>query len=370
MRTLDSLLARRVPGTDRAVQPFWSPDSRFLAFSVEGKLKKVAVSGGLAQTIADDGTTQSGTWSKDGVLLFKLGRHGNLFDPSSGGAVTPATTLDASRGETAHTWPHFLPDGRHFLYHSQSTQPEYDGVLCVGSLDSTTTTPLGRTDSHAVYALGHLLYLRANTLVAHPFDAGGLRFAGEPVGIADKVDYNNITRRGAFSASETGTLVYRPLGVTQLALVRSKRRDLGSIGPLARAATRSVSKRDAAGGGSYRSGDRHGGHLGDRPGARQSLTTPTTGTGPETALVPRWEPDRFHVEPRRRVFTRRVLPALARTSCCCRRLVGTRVVAVRWAGLQVRWAGLLTAVFSSTSPRSGSLTGRLSRCGSFRCRAV
>ena len=235
VRTLDSLLARRVPGTDRAVQPFWSPDSRSLAFFVEGKLKKVAVSGGLAQTIADEGTSQSGSWSKDNVLLFKLGGQGNLFKiPSSGGVATPATTLDASRGETAHTWPHFLPDGRHFLFHSQSRQPEYDGVLHVGSLDSTTTTPLGRTDSHAVYALGYLLYLRANTLVAHPFDAGGIRFVGEPVGIADKVDYNNITRRGAFSVSDTGTLVYRPLGDTQLAWFDRNGRDLGSIGPLAR----------------------------------------------------------------------------------------------------------------------------------------
>ena len=151
------------------------------------------------------------------ACFFKLGRHGNLFDPffrRSGDACDDARCV---AGRNRAYLAAFLPDGRHFLFHSQSTQPEYDGVLYVrGSLDSTTTTPLGRTDSHAVYALGHLLYLRA-TLVAHPFDAGGLRFVGEPVGIADKVDYNNITRRGAFSASETGTLVYRPLGVTQLA---------------------------------------------------------------------------------------------------------------------------------------------------------
>src|SRR4029079_7973673 len=109
-----------LPGTERGVQPFWSPDGRFVAYVAAGKLKKIEIARGVSQTLAD-AAQQTGSWSRDGVILFKPRFQENLSRMSAaGGPATPATTLDRTRAETAHVWPHFLPDGRHFLYVARS----------------------------------------------------------------------------------------------------------------------------------------------------------------------------------------------------------------------------------------------------------
>jgi hypothetical protein len=172
LRLLDSPAARSLPGTVGASQPFWSPDSRFLAFMAGGKLKKIDVAGELSQTLADVPVgTQSGAWSGD-VILLKSNLEGNLSRvPASGGPAVPITTLQRSLGETLHSWPQFLPDSRHFLYLSRSSQPDHDGVVHLGVLDSSAPTRLFAADSHAVYAApGYLLYMRGNTLLAQRFD--------------------------------------------------------------------------------------------------------------------------------------------------------------------------------------------------------
>jgi Tol biopolymer transport system component len=215
LRSLDSPAARSLPGTEDATQPFWSPDSRFLAFIAGGKLKKIDVTDGLSQDLADVGLgTQSGTWSRDDVILLRSNLDGSLYRiPASGGPATTITTLQRSRGETLHMWPQFLPDNRHFLYLARSTQAENDGIAHLGALDSSVPIRLFATDSHAVYAApGYLLYMRADTLVAQPFDANGFRVTGEPVSVAQQVDYNAKSRRGAFSVSQTGVLAYRQIG--------------------------------------------------------------------------------------------------------------------------------------------------------------
>jgi Tol biopolymer transport system component len=235
VRSLDSLAARSLSGTDGAIQPFWSPDSRSLAFIADRKLKKIDVAGGLSQTLVDSPGTQSGTWSRDGVILMKSDLDGSLYRvPATGGPATRVTTPDKSRGETIHNWPQFLPDSRHFLYLARSTQAEHEGVVYVGSLDAASPPKrLLAADSHATYtAPGYLMYLRANTLVAQPFDAATLRVTAEPVPVAQQVDYNAGSRRGAFSVSQTGVLAYRPMDKTQrLTWVDRAGRTLESIGP-------------------------------------------------------------------------------------------------------------------------------------------
>jgi serine/threonine protein kinase/Tol biopolymer transport system component len=232
IRSLDSLTAHMLKGGENGVQPFWSPDSKFIAFVANGKLKKIGVSGGLAQTLTDAPSAQSGTWSRDGVIVFRQGTGGLYRVAAAGGPATPVTTLDASRGETAHLWPQFLPDGKHFLYQVQSTQPEYDGMVYVASLDSTDHVALFIADSHAVYVpQGYLLCMRSNTLVARPFDADSLRPTGEPVPVAEQIEINTLTRRGAFSVSPAGVLAYRPIAETQLVWVNRSGRQLSTVGP-------------------------------------------------------------------------------------------------------------------------------------------
>src|SRR5262249_27376560 len=117
VRPLESLTAQALPDTDDAKYPFWSPDSRFIGFFAGGKLKKIEVSGGPAATLCDAVDPREGTWSRDGVIIFAPNCGDRLYRVSTwGGAAPPATTLDPSSQENSHRWPHFLPDGRHFVF--------------------------------------------------------------------------------------------------------------------------------------------------------------------------------------------------------------------------------------------------------------
>src|SRR5262249_55347027 len=175
VRSLDALEARALLGTegagDRAI---WSPDSRFIGFVAEGKLKKVPVSGGAPQTLCDiSGLIASGAWSRSGVIIFGSLGHGLMRVPESGGASSPLTALDPSR-ESSHTDPAFLPDGRHFIYYRASASVEHSG-LYLGSLDARpeqqSSHPLLATASGAGYAPsvdpteGYLLFLRQGSLM-------------------------------------------------------------------------------------------------------------------------------------------------------------------------------------------------------------
>jgi eukaryotic-like serine/threonine-protein kinase len=213
IRSLDSPTARALPGTENASSPFWSPDSRFVAFSANGKLKKIAISGGPLETLAAVQPT-TGTWSREGVVLFIA--DDNRLDrvSESGGNVTPVTTLDASRAETGHLSPQFLPDGKHFLYFGQSSRPENNAIY-VASLDSKEKKLLLNTASNIAYVPpGYLLFHRQGTLMAQPFDADRLQLTGEVVPIVEGVEFNPFGSAAAFSASENGVLAYRAGGGT------------------------------------------------------------------------------------------------------------------------------------------------------------
>ncbi|MGH9317449.1 MAG: protein kinase domain-containing protein, partial [Thermoanaerobaculia bacterium] len=186
IRPLDSLAVRPFPGTENPSFPFWSPDSLFVGFFADGKLKKIGASGGAPQTLCDAPINRGGTWNREGVILFTPVPDGPLYRVSaSGGLPTPVTRFDPSRGETSHRWPFFLPDGRHFLYHVASFgsggQVEKMGIY-VGSLDSKEEKFLLRANSSVAYAPpGYLLFLRDRNLLAQPFDAQRIRITGDPL---------------------------------------------------------------------------------------------------------------------------------------------------------------------------------------------
>jgi Tol biopolymer transport system component len=207
VRPLESSAARALPGSEGATMPFWSPDSRSIGFAANGKLKRVAVTGGAAQTLADAGVFFGGTWSRDGVIVFSMAGFGLLRVAASGGEPTTILRYESANYQS----PSFLPDGRRFLYTMIGARQDIDGVF-IGSLDGTLKQRLLPAPSGAVYVdPGYLLFVRDGALLAQSFNAATLAFAGEPVTIAERVARNPNYLRDSFAVSETGLLVYDPI---------------------------------------------------------------------------------------------------------------------------------------------------------------
>ena len=218
IRALDSATPYPLTGTDGAEGPFWSPDSRFIAFGAGGKLRKIAVSGGAVHTVCDARVVLGGTWNRDDVIVFTPNNRMPLYRvPAAGGEPTPVTALDRSLGHNTHRWPHFLPDGRRFLYLARSSRPENSGIY-VGSLDSTASTRVLNAESKTAYAEpGYLLFARDRELLAQPFDARTLQLKGEAVQVLEDVLYNRSDSYAWFSVADHGEMAYQ----TSAALPRS-----------------------------------------------------------------------------------------------------------------------------------------------------
>ncbi len=237
VRPLDALAAQPLAGTEGARHPFWSPDSRWIGFSAEGKLQKIEAAGGPPQRLAS-APPYGGAWSRDGVIVFAPSFNSPLMEvPAAGGEPKPVTQMDASRQEISHRWPQFLPDGRHFLYFIHSGQPERQGIY-LGSLDSKEMgakekTRLLATDSSAAYAgPGYLLFVRERALMAQRFDTGKLELSGEAFPVAEPVGVGAGTRRARFSVSESGVLVYDSIGGgNQLVWLDRSGKPLETLGP-------------------------------------------------------------------------------------------------------------------------------------------
>ncbi len=214
---LGSVTPQVLIGDSVMYQPFWSPDSRSMAFfDRAGKLKKAEVSGGPSQNICDTPNLAGGTWNSDGVILFS---GGGVIQRvlAAGGQPAPITELDKSQKETEHIGPYFLPDGRHYLYTAVSAEGS-ESAIYAGSLDSKERKRLLAAESKASYAApGYLLFNRGGTVFAQPFDAGALELSGEAVRIADGVPALtvsaqtsvNLSRTASFAVSQAGVFVYR-----------------------------------------------------------------------------------------------------------------------------------------------------------------
>jgi eukaryotic-like serine/threonine-protein kinase len=225
IRDLDSLEVRALSDShpaivksDGIVPPFfWSPDSRFIGFQSEGKLAKIKISGGPAQTLCDvQGTVVGGTWNRGDVIVFADTARGLMQVSAAGGVASPLTTIDPARKEIVHVLPSFLPDGRHFLYQRASSSPENSGAY-VGSINTNPeeqdSKRLLATTSAPVYVPSsdsdseQVLFVRQGTLMAQPFDFHRLQLFGEAVPIAEHV--GSYLDYGFFSASTNGVLAYR-----------------------------------------------------------------------------------------------------------------------------------------------------------------
>ena len=130
------------------------------------------MAGGDAEVVCPVKTGRGGSWGRNGVILIAPNSNGRIYRvPAGGGEPQPVTTLDSTRGETAHRFPQFLPDGRHFLFTAlPAREGKFDTYL--GSLDSPKRRLLMSTGTGVTWAPpGHLLFARDGKLMAQGFDA-------------------------------------------------------------------------------------------------------------------------------------------------------------------------------------------------------
>ncbi len=223
LRSLSTTTAQPLAGTEGAQYPFWAPDSRAVAFFADGQLKRLDLGGGAPRALATAPIGGGGSWNADGVVLFAPFFGGPLFRvAAAGGDAAPVTTLDR---QASHRWPVFLPDGQHFLFYALGG-PDTGGIH-LGALDAGAPTRLTAADTAGTYlpagvgrdggpggaeALregGWLLWTRAGTLQAQRLDLPSRALTGDPVILADAVEYDGTINISAVAVSATGLVAYR-----------------------------------------------------------------------------------------------------------------------------------------------------------------
>ena len=214
VRPLDSLAARELPGTDGGTFPFWSPDSRSIAFFAGGKLRRIDVATGVSAVICDVGAGRGGTWNEEGTILFNSVNDGPLLRvAASGGTPAPVTRVDQSRSENSHRFPFFLPHGRKFLFYVRADDAN-SGVYLASLDHPLDKVRIFRSPTAAIFVpvnggSGDLMWVDNGTLLVRPFDPERGQFQGEASALAERVRHNYPGGRYAeISAAQNGTIVY------------------------------------------------------------------------------------------------------------------------------------------------------------------
>ena len=209
-RRLAEAQATRFSGTSDASYPFWSPDNHSIGFFADGKLKRISISGGPPVTICEATAGRGGSWGEDNTILFASTATGPLYRVNvEGGEPKAVTTLDSLKKEDSHRLPQILPGGERFLYVVQHQgQLDSQDEVRIRSFDGSLQETVLRGSSNAIYAAGHLFYVRETSLLAQAFDPGSHQFKGEPQPIATEVQYFVPRSKGNFTVSPAGVLLY------------------------------------------------------------------------------------------------------------------------------------------------------------------
>ena len=302
LRSIETGEVRPITGSQNGRTPFWSTDSRSVAFFADGKLKTVPVSGGPPQVVCEGtGLGMSGTWNAAGTILFATSPT-RLVRVQPGGRCEELPKLSGSV-------PVFLPDGDHF-FHVVSGSDERQG-LYVSSLATSSSRRLLPDRTSAVFApgasepgRGQLLFVREDRLLAQPFDSRSLELSGEPVVVAEGVSFTATPPQIAATVDHTGTLAYVANGRPPRRLVWYDRtgKELETVAMLPNIAWGSVAGSWRAAGGFQTSTRRRrvaflpgsGTEPGDSTGV-SSTSTPCAGVVPGRPTGGLWLLDRLRL---------------------------------------------------------------------------
>ena len=298
VRSLDSEEAVELEGSADASAHFWSPDSRFIAFFVGGKLRKISATGGPPEDLCDADFEIVGTWNRDGTILF------TKFVPPGISRVSDrgGTAERVSKGQNESSlpmWPHFLPDGRRFLYlvlvlggpGADRSRDVRVGSreLRVGSLDSKESRLVTRLDSRVEYAAGHLIFVRDGVLFAQRFDEKKGELQGEPRALSESINYFYGPGNSAFSVTDDALVFEMAPTPSRLVWLDRQGREVGTLGQPALVEGFRVSP----------DGDRVAMDIGDRRTGTSDVWVFELGRGVSTRLHsdvvdearPLWSPD-------------------------------------------------------------------------------
>ena len=225
LRRMDNLEVQPLPGTNGALYPAFSPDGQWIAYEVAGTLMKIPVSGGASQRLCHtQGPTRGVTWENDQSVLFGHINRGIFRVSANGGEPELVTQLDSANGELSHRFPQFLPQENAVIFTvKQNNISTFDDALIVAQwLDSGERKVLIRGGTFGRYVpTGHLVYVRAGSILAVPMDASSLTVTGQPVAV-EKGGWMNTASGDAYLAfSPTGAFVFSPsdpltIGVVEL----------------------------------------------------------------------------------------------------------------------------------------------------------
>jgi Tol biopolymer transport system component len=246
LRALDSFDARRLPETDEGYQPFWSPDSRSIAFFAQRKVYRLDVASGERREVcAFVGNVRGGSWSTTGSIIFATGGPSTLMRVAAeGGKPTPIELPGAENHRAPVSWPSFLPDGRHFLYWMR-TKTDLDGGIYLAAIDAQTEgRKLTSADTLSVFVLpGYLLFGRDTRLFRQRFDPETRQLSGDALPVVDNLRVTAQVASAEFSASSTSLLLYRSGqdASNQFTWVDRKGEPQSTVGPPGRYRTSALS---------------------------------------------------------------------------------------------------------------------------------
>ena len=231
-RALDELQASRIPGTNDARAPFFSPDGQWLAFVTDGLLKKVSLIGGQPITICEaPGLASGASWGPDDTIVFTLRNGGLLRVVAGGGTPESLTVVDAARGVQDHLWPEVTPGGEAVLYTVWSGALD-TAQVAVRSLSSERQATLIRGSRPRYLPTGHLIFAREASIWAAPFDLDSLEVTGPEVAVVDDVRVATGGGAAMFTSAPNGTLAYMRGGQLSTAATLAWMDREGRIEPL------------------------------------------------------------------------------------------------------------------------------------------
>jgi Tol biopolymer transport system component/predicted Ser/Thr protein kinase len=219
LRALDNLEARPIPGTEAAINPFFSPDGQWVGFFAGGKLKKVSVSGGPALSLGDATNPRGASWGNQGTIIFAPTTVSVVQQVSDGGGATQPLTRP-EKGEASHRWPEFLPGGKAVLFAASPTSGSWiNAQIAVQSVGTGERRNLIQGGMFPRYApSGHLVYAQGGNLMAMPFDPQRLTATGAAVPVVEGVLQSASSGAAQYGLSATGSLVFVAGGVQSVQL--------------------------------------------------------------------------------------------------------------------------------------------------------